>query len=150
MARKAPSAQDLLGSSKRKAGGRQVPEAVTRAFRRLEDARAKYSEFYAENAKVIEECDQHRATVDACINDAKAAYAANVAVLGEQYEGFSVTKKRFVDADLLVKLMPDAFGLVKLSMPVADLDKYVESGVIPEDLAGEVEGYTQQIKAPKR
>ncbi len=99
---------------------------------------------------MVGQYDQLQASLNSSIAEAKALYEAHKDVLGPSYQGFVVSKRRAIDASLLVELMPDAFGLVKYAMPVAMFDELVADGTIPEDIAEQVETFTESIAVSKK
>lgn len=128
----------------------KAPVEVEKAFARLERARALYAEHYNQNVKVIDVADKLRDKIAEAIGEAKALYQQHKDVIGPHYQGFSISKKRHVDAELLVELMPDAHGLVKLSIAVKDFERYVKDGTIPDDIAEQVEGYVESVTGPRQ
>jgi hypothetical protein len=139
----------LLGTNP-KSLSRSEPHEVKEAFARLARARAELAAFVKTNHKVVGQYDQLQASLNSSIAEAKALYEAHKDVLGPSYQGFVVSKRRAIDASLLVELMPDAFGLVKYAMPVAMFDELVADGTIPEDIAEQVETFTESIAVSKK
>jgi cysteine sulfinate desulfinase/cysteine desulfurase-like protein len=140
--------QNLLGSGQKKRN-RSVPAEVSEAFARHDSAKTRLENFRQKHHKVIEEYDRLQNEVVSAFEECRALYELNKDVLGPSYLGFSITKRRQVDADLLLALLPNAINLVKFTLPVGELDAMVSRGVIPEDIAEQIVSYTESVSGPK-
>lgn len=141
--------RSLVGTNP-KAGSRSEPREVKEAFARLARTKTELAAFIKVNHKVISQYTKLQADLASSIEEAKSLYAAHKDILGPTYQGFSVSKRRAIDADLLTELMPDAFGLVKYTMPVSVFDELVADGTIPEDIAEQVETFTESIAVSRK
>lgn len=138
----------LLGTSR---PNRQVVASeLDQVLARYEAAKLELEHFRQQHAGVVEQLDALRAEVASAFEDAKSIYAANHEVLGPSYGGFHVVQKRTIDAEKLIKLMPDAIVLVKYTMPVEKFDSLVLDGTISTDIAEQVASYRATISGPKR
>ena len=120
------------------------------ALGRLERAKAELALFCEQNQGVIEQLEHLRAELGSAYEDAKVTYVQHRAKLGPSYGGFSVIQKRSVDANLLVDLKPDAIGVVKFTLSVAELDSLVAEGALEEDIADQVTVIKESITGPKQ
>lgn len=140
----------MLGSSRSTSnrGHQAVPREVDAAFAHLERTKLELENYRQKNAKVITQYDALRAEVGAAYETVKALYGQHKDIIGPTYNGFSVQRKRGIDAHLLVSLMPDAIALVKYTMPVGVFEKLVSDGTIEEDIAEQVQFITENITGP--
>jgi mannitol-specific phosphotransferase system IIBC component len=122
---------------------------VSTALGRLEAARAELESFRQENEKVIEQYQKLCAERAEAYDEMKSLYARHSSTIGSSYAGFSMVKKRSVDAELLVELMPDAITIVKHTLAVARLDELVRAGAIDQDIAEQVTCVNEVINGPK-
>lgn len=144
----------LLGSRPKPTTSRgitlRIPQEVSEAFARYESSRWKLQHFLQEHERIIEEYNELKREHDIATEDVKTAYSHHRDVLGESYQGFTISKRRSVDAKHLVELMPDLIGHVKYSMAVAEFDELVLNGIIPPDVIPEVIDVKESVSGPKK
>jgi len=128
------------------------PIQAIAAKAKFEAARAALEAFNNENAKLIEE----RALLVAAYNDALAAvkteYKKSHTEIGKTWGEFKAVPKVEVDAARLLKLMPNAEGLVRIEYKIIaeEWKKAIGAGLIPDEVQSQVvmEG-TPAIYGPK-
>jgi hypothetical protein len=144
----------LLGSHKKptaqSSNQSRVPPGLSAAYGRYERAKAELEAFRQKHPKIIEQYNAHRIELEGAFDEVKTKYAEHKDVVGPTYNGFAVSQKRSIDADLLVQLVPDAIALVKYTMPCGTFDKLVADGTIEEDVAEQVVTVNESITGPKK
>lgn len=117
------------------------------ALTRYERAKLDLEHYRQQHEEVAAQLATRESEVTRALKGAKDRFIEHREVLGDQYGIFSVQKRRAVDADKLVGLFPDAIALVKHAMTMEELDNYVASGTIPQEIAEECITLVDTIKA---
>ncbi len=144
----APIAKPAKAPSARAAP--KVPVAVEEAFGRLERARFELDRFEQDNHKMIRQLENLRQEARSALEDAKQVYVDHRDALGPSYNGFYVSRRRHVDANLLAKLYPDAIPHMDFKLGIAEFDDLVVEGKIPRQIADEVEVVSEAVYSPKK
>lgn len=117
------------------------PLLVTAKVSEFEAAREALSAFTVQNARLIEQYDMLRAAYNSSLTEAKAEIKKNAEDMGDRYGEFKITRRTEVDAELLLKLMPNAEAAVKIEYKI-DREEYknlVKKGLIPQEVVAQVE-----------
>ncbi len=128
----------------------ELPSTVKKAFAELDSSRMELEAFRKKNPKVIEQYETLKTALSKALEEAKHEFAKNHEVLGDSFQGFSMGKRRGIDAAELLARIPELKPYVSLSMDVKTFDALVEQGLIPGNVAHKFEYATQVINSPKK
>lgn len=143
----------LLGSGKntaKKARGEEGPAPLAHAYSELEKAKLELEQFHGENEDVIERYHALRQGVDDAVTQVKEQYLIHKDKVGATFHGFFLQQRRHVDAELLMKLVPDAREFVKYSIPMTQFDALIENGIIEEEIAEQVTSVEETVCSPRK
>ncbi len=128
----------------------KVPIPVTEAFSKLARAKVELATFCNANARLVEQLGKLREEVEAATDEAKGMYIQYKDRLGPSYEGFSIGRKRYINATKLVELQPEMTKYMKHSITVGVFESLVAAGTIHEKTAEQVDSYTEDVSAPRK
>lgn len=148
--RAAPAEPKSPGKTSARSSAAKVPSEVEEAFARLERARFELERFEQEHHKVIRQYEKLREEINSSMGDAKQTYIDYRGVLGPSYNGFYVSRKRSVNAELLAQLYPEIVPQLGYKLGIGDFDELVVQGQIPRDIADQVEVVTESVYSPKK
>ena len=130
----------------------EMSMAAHAAFAKFEATKTALVEFIDANRRVLDDYKQHIKDYEEAIAEVSKAYLNEYEAIGESYAGFSVSKRRKLKVDELLKLHPDAAAYVRTEykMNLSELDAAIKDGGIPEELYSQVVEMTLSIEAPKK
>jgi hypothetical protein len=107
----------------------------------FEAAREALASFRNKNAKLIDQHEMLRNAYNSALKEAKAEYKKNADDIGDQFGEFRITKRTDIDAELLLKLMPNADACVNVEYKInrEEYNKLVRGGHIPQEVVEQVE-----------
>lgn len=107
----------------------------------FEQSREALQAFRTQTAKVLEQYDLLVASYNSALDDVKATYRENWETIGSPYGEFKITKKTDIDAELLLKLMPQAEAAVNIEYKIDRkvYEQLVRKGLIPVEVTKEIE-----------
>jgi len=115
----------------------KAPPQVLAALAKFEEAKRELHKFIEKNRKVTDAYDTHRDAYNSALTEIQSLYKQYFEVLGPQFGGFTLQKKREINKELLFKLLPGVKEAleVEYKINVSILDKLMEEGIVPEDIA---------------
>lgn len=105
------------------------------AFAKYASAKTALANFTLANKKLLENYSELAKNLKDATDDVEKAYLAEIDAIGPKYQGFSVSQKRKINVEGLLKAYPDAGVLVKTtySLTLPELEAAVKEEILPEE-----------------
>lgn len=133
------SKPSLPKTSKPKAS-KSAPPHVLAAFAKFEEAKRALHLFRQQNQKVADAYDMHRDNYNAALTEVQSLYKQHWETLGPSYGGFTLHKKREINKELLLKLVPGITEALEYEykLNVSIFEQLQADGLVDEDIAEQV------------
>lgn len=118
----------------------KAPPQVLAALAKFEEAKRELHKFIEKNRKITDAYDTHRDAYNAALTEVQSLYKQYFEVLGSNFGGFTLQKKREINKELLFKLLPGIKEVLEFEykINISILEKLLEEEVVPEDIAEQV------------